>query len=138
LLDDWETVAEGVGVADAAVFGAARPSDHAHWDGRGFAFRSLWAETGEWLGYARWSPAGRIGPVVLAEGADWRAVLEALVGEAVRAGLKYLRLMVPAVNEPALRWCVERGMHYQGMEILLATRLPGEWNRCLIHRAGLP
>jgi len=138
LHDDWKEVAGKVHVADAAAFAAARPTDHAHWAERGFAFRSLWRDPGEWLGYARWSSSGRLGPVVLTEGVDWPAALEALAGEAARGGLERLRLMVPAVNEPALRWCVERGLHYQGMEILLATRLPGEWNRCLIHRAGLP
>jgi len=138
LHDGWGEAAERVAAADAAVFGAARPGDHTHWTDRGFGFRSLWTDDGEWLGYGRWSPSGRLGPVVLAEGADWPGALDALAGEGARGGLERLRLMVPAANEPALRWCVERGLHYQGMEILLATQAPGAWGRCLIHRAGLP
>ncbi len=138
LHDDWGDVSERVAAADATVFEAARPADHAHWADHNFAFRSLWSPSGEWLGYARWSPSGRFGPVVLAEGADWAAALDSLAGEVARGGLQRLRLMVPATNVPALRWCVESGLYYQGMEILLATRPPGPWSRCLIHRAGLP
>jgi len=136
--DDWAEAGGRVADADAAVFGTARPSDHAHWTDRGFAFRSLWTRSGEWLGYGRWSPSGRLGPVVLAEGAEWPAALGALAADAAQAGHERLRLLVPAVNESALRWCMRRGMRYQGMEIALATRLPGKWSRCLIHRAGLP
>lgn len=138
LQDDWAQMAERVAGVDSAVFGAARPGDHAQWTESGFAFRSVWTAAGEWLGYARWSPFGRLGPVVLAEGADWPAALGALTAEASPDRLGRLRLMVPAVNEPAMRWCREQGMHYQGMEIAMATRLPGVWSRCLIHRAGLP
>jgi GNAT superfamily N-acetyltransferase len=136
--DDWADVGERVADADAAVFDAARPGDHAHWTDRGFAFRSLRTGTGEWLGYGRWSPSGRLGPVVLAEGAEWPAALGALAADAARAGHERLRLLVPAANESALRWCQHLGMHYLGMEITMATRMPGAWSRCLIHRAGLP
>ena len=138
LHDDWGEVAERVAAADAAAFGAARPGDHAHWAERGFAFRSLWSDAGKWLGYARWSPSGRLGPVVLAEGTDWPAALGALAADAARDGHERLRLLVPAVNGSALRWCQSLGMHYLGMEIAMATRLPGAWSRCLFHRAGLP
>lgn len=138
LQDDWPQAAQRVAGIDASVFGAARPADHAHWTQAGSAFRSVWTGDGEWLGYARWSPSGRLGPVALAKGADWPAALEALAAEMARGQLGRLRVMVPAVNEPALRWCVERGMRYRGMEIVVATRLPRLWNRCLIHRAGLP
>ncbi len=138
LEEDGPRVADQVASADAAAFGTPRREDHAHWAAGGFGFRSLRAVDDAWLGYACWSPAGRLGPVVLAEGADWMAALDALAREVTSAGLKRLRLMVPALNRPALRWCSERGMRYQGMEILLATRRPGDWSRCLIHRAGLP
>lgn len=136
--DDRAAVAALVDKADAAVFGAARPGDHAHWTDAGFAFRSLWASDGGWIGYGRWSPSGRLGPVVLADGADWPAALAALAAQASRAGIERLRLMVPAANESALRWCQELRLSYRGMEIALATRMLGAWNRCLIHRAALP
>jgi len=136
--DDWVEAGERVADADAAVFGAARPGDHAHWTDRGFGFRSLWTNSGEWLGYGRWSPTGRLGPVVLAQAAEWPAALGALAADAAQAGHERLRLLVPAVNESALRWCQHLGMHYLGMEIAMATHLPGAWSRCLIHRAGLP
>jgi GNAT superfamily N-acetyltransferase len=137
-LDDREAVAELVNQGDASVFGAARPGDHAHWTAAGFAFRSLWTSDGGWIGYGRWSPSGRLGPVVLADGADWPAALAALAADASRAGIERLRLMVPAANESALRWCQGLRLTYQGMEIAMATRMPGAWNRCLIHRAALP
>jgi hypothetical protein len=136
--DDGASVVERVADADTAVFGAARPGDHAHWTDQGYGFRSLWSDEGEWLGYGRWSPTGRLGPVVLAEGADWPAGLGALAEDAARDGHERLRLLVPAVNESALRWCQVHGMRYLGMEIAMATRLPGAWSRCLFHRAGLP
>ena len=136
--DDWAEVDERVADADAVVVGAARPGDHAHWTDGGFRFRSLWSGDGDWLGYGRWSPTGRMGPVVLAEGADWPAALGSLAADAARDGHEHLRLLVPAVNESAVRWCRYLGMHYLGMEIAMATRLPGAWSRCLFHRAGLP
>ena len=136
--DDWAQVVERVADADAAVFGAARPGDHAHWTDRGYGFRSLWSGEGEWLGYGRWSPTGRLGPVVLVEGADWPKALGALTANAAHDGHEHLRLLVPAVNESAMRWCQSVGMRYLGMEIAMATRLPGAWGRCLFHRAGLP
>lgn len=136
--DDREAVAEMVDKADAAVFGAARRGDHEHWTAAGFAFRSLWTSDGGWIGYGRWSPSGRLGPVVLADGGDWPAALVALAHQASRVRIDRLRLMVPAANESALRWCQELRLSYQGMEIAMATRMPGAWNRCLIHRAALP
>jgi GNAT superfamily N-acetyltransferase len=136
--DDRETVAELTDKADEAAFGAARPGDHAHWTAAGFAFRSLWTSDGGWIGYARWSPSGRLGPVVLAEGADWPAALTALAAQAYQEQIERLRLMVPAANESALRWCQELRLSYQGMEIAMVTRMPGAWSRCLIHRAALP
>jgi GNAT superfamily N-acetyltransferase len=136
--DDWAKVADRVAKADEGAFGAARPQDHAHWTDRGFAFRSLWTATGEWLGYGRWNTAGRLGPVVLSPGANWSAALMALAAEAAKAGMGSLRLMVPAVNEGALRACQSFGLRYQGMEIAMATSPLRGWDRCLIHRAGLP
>ncbi len=136
--DDWHRVVARVSAADEQAFGAPRAADHAHWSENGFAFRSLWSESGEWLGYARWSPAGRLGPVVLHARAAWLDALRALAGEAARAGLARLNVMVPAVNEEALHTCQMLGLRYQGMEIAMATCALGGWDRCLIHRAGLP
>lgn len=136
--DDWPEVVQRVAVVDAASFGAERSIDHAHWTDRGFAFRSLWTAAGEWLGYGRWSPSGRFGPVVLIDGADWPAALQVLAASAARTGPERLRLRVPAVNENALQACRTLGLRYQGMEIVMATRPLSGWNRCLIHRAGLP
>jgi len=136
--DDWLRVVARVSAVDEQAFGAPRAADHAHWSENGFAFRSLWSESGEWLGYARWSPPGRLGPVVLDARAAWLDALRALAGEATRAGLARLKVMVPAVNEDALHACQMLGLRYQGMEIAMSTCALGGWDHCLIHRAGLP
>jgi GNAT superfamily N-acetyltransferase len=136
--DDWPEVVQRVATADAASFGAERSIDHAHWTERGLAFRSIWTASGEWLGYGRWTPSGRLGPVVLVEDADWLVALGTLAADATRTGMDRLRLMVPAVNEDALQACRTLGLRYQGMEIVMATLPLSGWNRCLIHRAGLP
>jgi GNAT superfamily N-acetyltransferase len=136
--DDWPEVVQRVAVIDATSFGAERSIDHAHWTDRGFAFRSLWTAADEWLGYGRWTPSGRLGPVVLVKDADWLAALGTLAADATQSGMEPLRLMVPAVNENALQACRTLGLRYQGMEIVMATRPLSGWSRCLIHRAGLP
>lgn len=136
--EDWPEVMQRVAQADEAVFGAERSIDHAYWTDRGFAFRSVWTTAGTWLGYGRWNPSGRLGPVVLVEDADWLAALGTLAADATRTGTERLRLMVPAVNESALQACRTLGLRYQGMEIVMATQPLTGWGRCLIHRAGLP
>jgi GNAT superfamily N-acetyltransferase len=138
LEDDQTGVAAQVSSADEQAFGASRAEDHAHWTDRGFAFRSLWGAPGQWLGYARWSPSGRLGPVVLEARTAWPEVLDALAGELGRAGLTRLKVMAPAVNQEAVRACHALGWRYQGMEIAMATCALSGWDRCLIHRAALP
>lgn len=138
LEDDLASVATRVSAADDQAFGAPRVADHAHWTDSGFAFRSVWGKPGQWFGYARWSPSGRLGPVVLDARAAWPEVLDALAGELARAGLTRLRMMAPAVNQNAVRACHALGWRYQGMEIAMATCALGGWDRCLIHRAALP
>lgn len=123
---------------DAAAFGSPRPGDHTFWAEAGFSYRSLYDTDGVWLGYGRWNPAGRLGPVALKDGADWSGALAALADEAARSGAGRLRCLVPAINAGALEACRRMGLRYQGSEIAMATcRLDG-WSRCLIHRAGLP
>jgi GNAT superfamily N-acetyltransferase len=136
--EDADETAQHVAEADQAAFGAPRPDDHAHWTERKYAFRSLWSTSGDWLGYARWSPSGRLGPVVLLPDSDWGAALAALAADARRGGVETLQLMAPAVNDGALSVHQSLGLRYQGMEVAMSTHPLGGWDRCLIHRAALP
>ncbi len=123
---------------DRQVFGAARSRDHRAWTEMGLAYRSLRNASGEWLGYARWTPAGRLGPVALVRADLWPEALKATIGEMSASGIDSVRLMVPGKNASAMGWVVERGFRYQGMEVALSTKPTGDWSRCLIHRAALP
>ncbi len=136
--NDEDATQPQVAELDAAAFGAPRTGDHVFWTKTGFGYRSLYDADGAWLGYGRWTPAGRLGPVVLREGADWLGALAALADEAARAGAGRMRLLVPAVNGGALEACRRMGLRYQGSEIAMATCPLDGWSRCLIHRAGLP
>jgi GNAT superfamily N-acetyltransferase len=136
--NDWDETQPQVAEMDAAAFGSHRPGDHAFWAETGSAYRSLWDADGVWVGYGRWNAAGRLGPVVLKEGADWPGALAALADEAARAGAGRPRLLVPAINAGALEACRQMGLRYQGSEIAMATCPLEGWSRCLIHRAGLP
>jgi GNAT superfamily N-acetyltransferase len=127
-----------VEVLDSDAFGSHRPGDHAYWTEAGCAFRRLCDEDQIGLGYGRWDPAGRLGPVVLKEGADWPGALRVLSQEAADAGIGRLRLLVPATNAGALQACRGMGLRYLGSEIAMATCPLEGWSRCLIHRAGLP
>jgi len=136
--DDEDETRPQVAEVDAAAFGSHRPGDHAFWTENGFAFRSLYDSDGVWLGYGRWNPVGRLGPLVLKEGGDWPGALAALADEAAKTGAGRLRLLVPAINAGALEACRQMGLCYQGSEIAMATCPLDGWSRCLIHRAGLP
>jgi hypothetical protein len=127
-----------VEVLDSDAFGSHRPGDHAYWTEAGCAFRRLCDEDQIGLGYGRWDPAGRLGPVVLKEGANWPGALRVLSQEAADAGIGRLRLLVPATNAGALQACRGMGLRYLGSEIAMATCPLEGWSRCLIHRAGLP
>jgi GNAT superfamily N-acetyltransferase len=129
---------ERIDALDAQVFGGARRNDHAFWSSHGFALRQLRGAAGEWLGYARWSPAGRLGPMALVGDGDWPGAVSAVVGEMHAAGVAGVRMMIPSQNRSALRWALESGWTYKGMEVALATQSIGDWSRCLFHRAALP
>jgi GNAT superfamily N-acetyltransferase len=135
--DEDETQPQ-VAELDAAAFGSPRTGDHVFWTKTGFGYRSLYDADGAWLGYGRWNPAGRLGPLVLKEGGDWPGALAALADEAAGSGAVRLRLLVPAINTGALEACRQMGLRYLGSEIAMATCPLDGWSRCLIHRAGLP
>jgi GNAT superfamily N-acetyltransferase len=137
-VDDQDADQTRLDVLDEQVFGASRRRDHEHWTSQGFALRQLRRASGEWLGYARWSPAGRLGPVTLQDREAWPQALEVILRAMQAAGVVSVRMMIPAENNPALHWALEQGYVYTGMEVALATRPIGDWSRCLIHRAALP
>jgi GNAT superfamily N-acetyltransferase len=137
-LDDWSVAQPRVGEIDQHVSGASRGQDHKLWAAQGYAFRSLRRVSGEWLGYARWSPSGRLGPVAVAQEDAWPEALGVILGEMRAAGIDSARMMIPGINVQALRWSLLQGFEYRGMEVALATRTVGDWSRYLIHRAALP
>jgi GNAT superfamily N-acetyltransferase len=120
------------------VFGAARTEDQLAWTRMGLTYRSLYDASGEWLGYARWTAAGRLGPVALERPNLWPEALKAILGEMSASAIDSIRLLVPGENASAVRWLVGHGLEFQGMEVALSTTPVGDWRRCLIHRAALP
>lgn len=104
---------------ERARFGFARGHDHRYFAERGAGF-ALNRADGTRAGFGYVGADGRIGPAGFDAPADVAPALDALLAATAERGVPAARLLVPASNEAAARWCVGRGGTLLGVSHLMS------------------